>query len=110
MTIEHSEVIDFVGTDKVTGAVILTISDHLSWGDEVRHFQLIERKINRYLDFIRTGQIFETHPQAKSMPIQIKLIYQYEISESGSRFLVAAQKQLKERGVDFSYAELPAGY
>jgi hypothetical protein len=42
------------------------------------------------------------------MPIQIKLVYQHELSESGSRFLVAAQKRLKERGVDFSYAELPA--
>jgi hypothetical protein len=110
MTVECTEVIDIAGTDKVTGEIVLTISDHLPWEDEETHFRLIEKKISRYLDFVRSGQVFDAFPQARQDPIRIDLIYQYPHSNSAARFLSAAQSQLKALGIVFSHNTLPNGY
>ncbi len=62
MTIEDAAVIDGAGLDKSTGDVVLTISDHLSWDDQPVHFRLLEAKIGRYLDFVRSGQVWAVPP------------------------------------------------
>ncbi len=110
MTIENTEVADVAGTNKVTGEIVLTISDRLSWEDEETHFRLIEKKINRYLEFVRSGQAFESFAQTTRTPIRIQLVYQHPPSDAASRFLSAAQKQLKTFGIVFSHSTLPPGY
>lgn len=110
MTIENTEVVDGAGTDKATGEIILTISDHLSWEDEERHFRLIEKKISRYLDFVRSGQVLKSFPQAEQAPVRIKLIHQYPLTDSASKFLSAAQRQLEGLSIGFTYGQLPPGY
>jgi len=74
------------------------------------HCRLIEKKISRYLDFIRSGQLVESFPNAPKTPIQVRLSYQFPPSDSASRFLTAAQKQLAELGIAFSHGMLPSGY
>jgi hypothetical protein len=110
MTVENTNVVDGAGSDKQTGEIVLTISDHLAWDDEATHFRLIEKKISSYLDFIKSGQVFESFPQATQAPIRITLIHQHPLTESASRFLSAAQRQLGSTGISFSYSQLPTGY
>lgn len=110
MTIENSAVIDTAGKDMRSGEVILTISDHLPWDDLNSHFRLIEQKISSYLEFIRSGQILERYPEAASTPVRISLICKYDPTEAATRFLAAAQRQLKEEsGIGFSFGTLPPG-
>jgi hypothetical protein len=110
MTIEDTEVVDVAGTDKVTGEIVLTISDHLSWEDEGTHFRLIEKKMSRYLEFVRSGQVFESFPQARQTPIRIDLICKHPPSDSAARFLSAARMQLKTLGIVFSHRMLPSAH
>lgn len=42
MSIEQADVIDAIVVDKETGQVVLTISDHLEWGDD--HLLLLQEK------------------------------------------------------------------
>jgi hypothetical protein len=107
MTIENTEVIDNAGKDRRSGEVILTISDHLSWDDPNRHFRLLEQKISRYLDFIQSGQILERFPEASATRVRISLICQHDPTEAASRFLAAAQQQLEQTGIGFSFDTLP---
>jgi len=44
MSVEQPEVIDIVSTDRFTGEVVLTVSDHLDWSDSTAH-QLLLGKI-----------------------------------------------------------------
>lgn len=37
MAVDDPRVIDFLGVNKITGAVTLTISDHLDWIDSDHH-------------------------------------------------------------------------
>ena len=110
MTIENSEVVDGAGIDKETGEIMLTISDHLLWDNEPAHCRLIEKKIGRYLDFLRSGQIWEQFPQAVRGVVRINLIYKCPPSASGREFLSAAQRQLETEGIRFSYGPLPFDY
>ena len=58
MSIEQSDKIDFISITK-SGKVQLTISDHLEWNNEEMHLLILQKKINAYLDFIQSEQIFE---------------------------------------------------
>lgn len=53
MSIEETEVIDFIGIDKEQGEVSLTISDHLEWDDN--HLFILQKKLNSYISFIESG-------------------------------------------------------
>jgi hypothetical protein len=65
VTVEHVDKIDFVTGEQKTGDMILTISDHLDWDeDEGEHLLVLQNKLNTYLEFIESGQIYAKVPQA----------------------------------------------
>ena len=53
------------------------ISDHLSWRTEQSHFRLLEKKISIYLDFVRTGQVFEPLVHYYDAAIRINLVHRF---------------------------------
>jgi hypothetical protein len=110
LTIENEDVIDLAGIDKETGEIVLTISDHLSWQDSGRHCRLLEKKISRYLAFVRGGQILEQFPDAAGKPVRINLICEHDLTEFALRFLAAARQQLGAAGIAFSYGKLATGF
>lgn len=52
MSVEQLDVVDVISTDRETGHVILTISDHLDWSDSVQHQTILQAKFNKYLAFV----------------------------------------------------------
>lgn len=110
MTIECSETVDGVGVSRESGEVVLTISDHLPWEDEGEHFRLLEKKCSGYLDFVRSGQLFEVVPNADNRAIRIDIVCKYQPSDLALEFLSAARLQLKSFGIELSFGPLPEGY
>jgi hypothetical protein len=108
MTIEHAGVIDGMGADKKNGALVLLIADHLAW-DDANHAGLLEKKINCYLDFIRSGQILEHLPDAGGRVIRIELVHKYEPIGPAVRMLDAVQEQLARVGIAFVFHGLDTG-
>lgn len=103
MAVDHPGVVDAIGTERASGAVVLTTSDHLEWGDDDRHLLVLQAKINRYLAFIESGGVFEAYPQAAGKPLRIDVICQYPPSEAGERFLAAARAVIEGAGWSFSW-------
>ncbi|MGX9362745.1 DUF6572 domain-containing protein [Pantoea ananatis] len=66
MSIEEINKIDFINTSNEDDElVLLGITDHLSWGDDVNeHLLLLQDKVNAYLNFILSGQMIELFPAA----------------------------------------------
>ena len=62
MSIEGQGSVDAIGIDQ-EGIVVLTISAHLEWDDG--HLFLLQEKINTYLAFLESGEVFETYPDSK---------------------------------------------
>lgn len=64
MSVENPNVIDIIHTDKDGGHVTLTVTDHLEWGDG-EHLLKLQDKLNKYLAFVESGEIFEKYPGAE---------------------------------------------
>src|SRR5262249_23448940 len=99
MTIEQLNVVDFTSIDKASGDVWLTITDHLPWDkDEGRHLVLLQSKLNTYLRFIESGEIFTKVPNAKGRKIVINIFGKFPLSEQTTRFLQLASEASERAG------------
>jgi hypothetical protein len=102
MSIENSEIIDFVGIDKY-GNAMLTISDHLEWDIKNEHLLLLQNKITAYLGSIESGDLYNKYPDAKNRKIVINLVMKYWPSHDGIQFLERMETFLNEHGYQFAY-------
>lgn len=95
MSVVDRNVIDFwhVDDDKIT----LCISDHIPWDDEIvnAHLVILQDKINDYLDFIASGQIYEQFSDKGKIP-NIKVIFCYKPVDAAIDFLKNVKTVLKE--------------
>jgi hypothetical protein len=106
MAIHEAQKIDLLGVDKASGVVRLTISDHLDWSDELDHLSTLQAKINSYLLFLESGEIYEKYPKAIGRSIDIAVVMKYAPSDPGHRFLEQARKVVNDAGFGFTYTVL----
>ena len=100
MSIEDPQVVDFISTasEKV---VVLTVSDHLEWDKE--HLLKLQEKINTYLSFIESGEIYESYPEATGKTIKIEIVCKHEPDSESVLFLLQCNEIIKQAGFDFEY-------
>jgi len=99
MAVDNTNTIDLIGVDNKTGVVILTISDHLNWEETNIHLGLLQDKINCYLRFIESGEIYETYPMAKDKKMVISVVKKHSLSKEGEDFINRAKKIVNEIGI-----------
>lgn len=104
MSLNQTHTVDLIST-RPDGKVMLTISDHHSW-DETWHRQLLQDKINSYLQFIESGQIFEDYPDAEGREIMISTAMKFEPNEEGTPFLEKAKEIVNKAGIGFQWRHL----
>jgi hypothetical protein len=104
MSVNQTDTIDVIGTTP-DGKVVLTISDHHSW-DETWHLQLLQDKINAYLQFIESGQILDDYPNAASRELIIETVMKFEPNEEGTSFLEKAKEVVTKAGIGFQWRVL----
>lgn len=105
MSVEQEDVVDAIGTDKSTGRVVLTISDHLPWG-EPAHLDLLERKISVYLGFVLSGRLLEAYPAAQGRDVEISVLIKFPPSLEAEEFFSRAKELAQQHGLKFSYKVL----
>ncbi|MBL0319345.1 MAG: hypothetical protein IPP74_08680 [Alphaproteobacteria bacterium] len=104
MTIEQTNVVDFIGIEADTNSVILAISDHLdSKFNEENHVELLRNKINNYLEYIESGEIYVQFPKYKGKKIVISIAHKYQITERILLFYRNVGITLKSIGVEIRY-------
>lgn len=109
MSVDQADVIDYISTDRATGSVLLTVSDHLTWENAEEHLSVLQRKLERYVDFVRSGQLAEQRPDSAERSIVIDVILRHPPSEEGLTFFQNAGKQLEESGIQLVHRMLPTG-
>ena len=102
MTVTDNRVIDIFSIDQ-EGHTVLTISDHLDWGDTYNHLVILQDKINAYLAFIESGEIYDSYPGAKNRPLKIKVVFQHEPDSEGYGFLSRAKSIVEGAGFVFGF-------
>ncbi len=104
MTIEQENVIDIIGVNKEEGYVSLVISDHLEWDEKNEKLLLLQSKINSYLAYIESGQIYEQHPDSKELDVHIVLTCMHEPSSEGLKFIGLVTPVIEEAGFYFKWS------
>jgi hypothetical protein len=108
MSIEQRSVVDAIGRDEVSGAVHLTIADHLPWNDE--HLIKLQDKLNTYLAFMESGEVYQAYPGAAGSQLEINAIFKYRPTVQASAFLEHASRAVTAAGFIFKYGPLEGGY
>jgi len=99
MSIDQAGVIDAIGIDDSTGQTVLTISDHLEWDKD--HLFLLQEKLNTYLSFVESGEIFQAYPNSKGREVLIKVICKYPPDQSVESYLKQIEKIVESAGIKF---------
>ena len=107
MAIDELNKIDIIGVENATGIVKLTISDHLDWLDELGHLKLLQEKINAYLLFVESGEIFKKYPEAIGRAVTIEVVMKYPPSENFVIFFDTASRVVNEAGFGLTYEVFP---
>jgi len=102
MSIEQRKVVDFISTRGQGGRIILTISDHRPWTSGTNHVQALQDKINDYLAFIESGEVYDSYPRAHGQEIEIQIVCKYPPEGEGVRFLKLAGDSVRGAGFHFS--------
>ena len=104
MSVVDTEQVDFMGihyTDKTR--LCLAITDHVDWEDEDFHLELLQEKINSYLQFILEEQYRERYPKKIFRSFEILIAFQEEIPEKCLELLSIAEKELKNMGMNITF-------
>lgn len=110
MSIEHHDKVDGMGVDPIEGELVLLISDDLIWDENGEHFSLLERKIENYINFVKSGQAFEHSNVSLNTKVRIKLVYKHQPDERSDYILSSISSQLSNINILFSFGPLPAGF
>jgi hypothetical protein len=101
MSIEKTDKIDLLGLNKETGNIELAIIDPLSWNNTDYHLQLLQDKVNAYLSFIESGEIYDVYPEANNHKFKIIVYINYQPNEFGNNFIRKLGKILSDAGYGF---------
>lgn len=113
MSLADPNTIDYLGLEKDSGCVVLTLVDDCDWVDELQHLALLQGKINRYFDFIESGEIFNRLREVidrsviSATPVKISVLASYVPTTEGQRFLDYVAQVAKDVNVRFSFKVLP---
>ena len=99
MSVENQGTVDIMSLESKTNKVILTISNHLEWKEELNHIFLLHEKINAYISFYENGQIFELEPSYKGREIVIRVVNKYPATELVKKFYKTAAITLQSIGM-----------
>lgn len=81
MTIEQADVVDYVGIDRESGNVVLTIVDNISWDDVIDHLAKLQVKINCYIAFYESGELLQSYPDSKDRRLVISILSAFPLSD-----------------------------
>jgi hypothetical protein len=87
MALEEPNKVDAIGIENDTGSIVLTIADAWDWQDEQKHLRALQAKLNAYINFVESGQIWEAYPDSKERQLVIDIIARFPLSQAGADLL-----------------------
>jgi hypothetical protein len=113
MTVDRKGIVDWLGLEKGTGHVVLTVVDDLDWSDEKSHVLALQEKLNTYLVFIESGEVFERLAEdvgktvSRSTPIKVSILARYPPPDRGRAFVEHAKGVFSGAGFGLTFKVVP---
>jgi len=102
MAVDQPDMIDIVAT-AADGKVLLAISDHLDWNDSLHHPQVLQDKLNAYLRFFESGEMYTKFPRSRGQWPEIEIFFEYEPDENGKAFLARSAEVIESAGLTLKH-------
>lgn len=102
MAIDDIDKVDMIALNEDEAVMIIT--DHLPWGEDLKddeHMYLMQEKINSYLRFYESGEIYQAQPKTKDKKVIISLVSKYQPNEKGQWFIDQIQPIIESSGLQF---------
>jgi hypothetical protein len=103
MSIQDSKTVDFVSLGSEPNTALLVVSDHLDWANTLDHQFALQEKLNAYLSFIESRELYVRFPKANGKRVEIRVMFQHEPDSSGTIFLQKVKGAIEQAGFHFSY-------
>ena len=108
MSVEQARIVDAISIDKETGRVNLRVSDHLPWDGD--HLLMLQEKLNAYLAFLESGEVYSVYPMAKARDFSILVIAKYRPNEMAMHFFEHAAAHIEQAGFSLHVQPLDGAY
>lgn len=80
MSIDDQGTVDFLVIERGHPKIVLVISDHWDWSQPLEHVYALQEKMNTYVGFIESGEVWESASKQSgqtvapgSIPIEVKV-------------------------------------
>lgn len=105
MSIQQEKIIDIIASGRKPDEAVLVIFDELDWSKKNRvvHLDLLEKKLNSYLSFIESNEIFEKYPEHKGKKIFITVIGKYPLCDDAVDYFKKASDVIKDAGFELRF-------
>ena len=90
--------------------MIVTVSDHLDWHDNLKHQTILQGKLNAYLRFVESGEILRSYPRAKDRRIAIRIVFRFAPDQEARHFLAQVGQIIEGAGIAFGYELFAVSY
>lgn len=85
--VQDLDKIDAIGFVSSTNSVVIKIFDHLNWDNPQEHLYTLQEKLNAYIRFIESGNIYEAYPKAKNKNLVVSIDFRYDLPTEAEEFL-----------------------
>jgi hypothetical protein len=102
MSVEQLDVVDFISTS-AGGRCILTVSDHLDWEPSSSHQRRLQDKLNKYLAFLESGEVYQKYADARGRKFAIRVVFLHPPDQDGLDFLSRVREAILGAGFGFEY-------
>ena len=100
MSLLDVDTIDYVGVNNLFKRVYVGIFDDLYWDDEATHFALLTKKIDRYTQYVRSGQLLAAYPRVRGYPVIIEYVAMRPMTRSAEAFWKTRETIIRAVGFD----------
>jgi hypothetical protein len=87
MSVEQTRVVDMIAENADDDEACLIITDHLEWGSsQPDHLLVLQEKINSYISFFESGEVFEGREHLRNRRLKLKVIGLYPLNAQAQEF------------------------
>jgi hypothetical protein len=111
MSLRDVDAIDYIGINVLFRRVYVGLFDELDWRDEQEHQDLLTKKIDRYIRYIRSGKLLLNYPKVRGYEIVIEYVSMHRMTfgahefwRSRERVIAGAGFKVHTRGVDVRHS------
>lgn len=103
---KHKQV-DVVSLTPDGSTIVLSLVETRPWDTKGEHLLDLQAKLNTYLDFIESGQLFQKYPQAKGKKVLFRLQSTFAPSAQALEFVeIIKRNYLAPASIGFEASEL----